>query len=177
MRTRLLALMAGGTLLAGCGGPGAAAHEPPPAVTTPSPPALSGACLLLDFPRIEEHLGAVLSISGAAVHNKTNTCVARPVDAELPELSISVTPSKADVAVFKDAMLPDGAKAVTGLGRVAYQQTRPAAKGRGPYVEVGWLAGNARLLVLKVTLPVGGDAVALAPEAVELAKEIDRAGV
>ncbi|BCJ72952.1 hypothetical protein CS0771_24960 [Catellatospora sp. IY07-71] len=178
MRTRLLALMAGGTLLAGCAGPGAAAHEqPPPPVTTPSPPVLSGACLLLDFPRIEQHLGAKLSISGAAVHQKTNTCVARPTDADLPELSISVTPSKADVAVFKDAMLPDGAKAVTGLGRVAYQQTRPAAKGRGPYVEVGWLAGNARLLVLKVTLPVGGDAGALAPEAVELAKEIDRAGV
>lgn len=173
-----MALMAGGTLLAGCAGPGAAAHEPPPVVvTTPSPPALSGACLLLDFPKIEEHLGAPLSISGAAIHEKTHSCVARPADADLPELSIAVTPSKADVAVFKDAMLPDGAKTVAGLGRVAYQQTRPAAKGRGPYVEIGWLAGNARLLVLKVTLPVGGDAGALAPEVVELAKEIDRAGI
>lgn len=172
-----MALMASGTLLAGCSGAGASAHEEPPVAASPSPAALTGACLLLDFPRIEQRLGASLAVSGAANHEKTSTCVARPTAAELPELSISVTPSKADVAVFKAAMQPDGAKAVAGLGRIAFQQTRPAAKGRGPYVEVGWLAGNARLLVLKVTLPVGGDAAVLTPEVVELAKEIDRAGV
>ncbi|MEV4413909.1 hypothetical protein [Catellatospora sp. NPDC049609] len=177
MRTRVLALMAGCALLAGCSGAGAQAHQEPPVVSSPSPPALTGACLLLDFPRIEQHLGTGLSISGAATHQKTHTCVARSTTADLPELSLSVTPTKADVAVFREAMLPDGAKAVTGLGKVAYQQTRPAAKGRGPYVEVGWLAGNARLLLLKVTMPVGGDAAALAPEVVELAKEIDRAGI
>jgi hypothetical protein len=156
--------------------PSAAAASAPPATTAP-PTAPAGACLLLDFTKVEERLGAGLEISGAATHEKTNTCVARPTEAALPELSLSVTPTKADVAVFKAAMLPDGATAVAELGRVAYQQVRPAAKGRGPYVEVGWLAGNARLLVLKVTLPVGGDGAAALPGVLALAKDIDRAGV
>ncbi len=168
--------MASGTLLAGCSGAGASAHEPP-AVVSPSPPAPTGACLLLDFPRIEQRLHVRMAVAGAANHDKTSTCVARPTEAALPELSVSVTPSKADVAVFRAAMLPDGAKAVTALGKVAYSQLKPAVKGRGPYVEIGWLAGNARLLVLKVTLPEGGDAAALLPDVVELAKDIDRAGV
>jgi hypothetical protein len=168
--------MASGTLLAGCSGGGASAHEPP-VVVSPSPPAATGACLLLDFGRIEQRLHQRMTVAGAANHEKTSTCVARPTETALPELSVSVTPSKADVAVFKDAMLPDGAKSVTALGKVAYSQLKPAAKGRGPYVEIGWLAGNARLLVLKVVLPEGGDAAALLPDVVELAKDIDRAGV
>ncbi|WP_147432926.1 hypothetical protein [Catellatospora citrea] len=181
MRTTVVALMASGTLLAGCSGAGASAHEPPeqasPRVVSPSPPAPTGACLLLDFPGIEQRLHVRLAVAGAANHEKTSTCVARPTEAALPELSVSVTPSKADVAVFKDKMLPAGAKAVTALGKVAYSQLKPAATGRGPYVEIGWLAGNARLLVLKVTLPEGGDAAALLPDVVELAKDIDRAGI
>ncbi|MEU7821865.1 hypothetical protein [Catellatospora sp. NPDC049133] len=181
MRTTVMALMASGTLLAGCSGAGASAHEPPaeqaPRVVSPSPPTPTGACLLLDSARIEQRLGVRMAIAGAANHQKTNSCVARPTEAALPELSLSVSPTKADVAVFKDAMLPDGAKAVSALGKVAYSQLKPAAKGRGPYAEVGWLAGNARLLVLKVTLPEGGDAAALLPAVVELAKDIDRAGV
>ncbi|WP_166389034.1 hypothetical protein [Catellatospora methionotrophica] len=180
MRTTVMALMASGTLLAGCSGAGASAHEPPaaaPRVVSPSPPAPTGACLLLDAARIEQRLHVRLAIASPAIHDKTSTCVARPTDAALPELSVSVTPTKADAAVFKAAMQPTGAKAVSALGKVAYSQVKPAVASRGPYAEVGWLAGNARLLILKVTVPEGGDAAALLPDVIALARDIDRAGV
>lgn len=136
-----------------------------------------GACQLLDFGRVTERLSLSFAVAGAARRDKTNTCVLRPATAALPELSLSITPTTADVAVFKDTVPPKGSSTVSGLGKVAFQTTTPAGKGRGPSVEIGWLAGNARLLLLKLTLPADGDAATATTKLVELAKEIDKAGV
>ncbi|WP_212832912.1 hypothetical protein [Catellatospora sp. TT07R-123] len=177
MRTTVLTLAIGASLLAGCSGPAGADPAPAPSVPVRATAAAGGACRLLDQARIAERLGLDLTVAGSARQGKTNTCVARQADAALPELSLSVTPTTADVAVFKDTIPPDGATAVTALGKAAFQAIRPAASGRGPYVEIGWLAGNARLMLLKVVLPAGGDSAAIAPKLVDLAREIDRAGV
>ncbi|MBV1848510.1 hypothetical protein [Catellatospora tritici] len=177
MRTTVLTLAIGATLLAGCSGPAEAEPDATPSVPVRATVAAGGACRLLDHDRITRSLGLDLTVAGSAKQGKTNTCVARQADTPLPELSLSVTPTTADVAVFKDTIPPDGASTVTELGRAAYQAVRPAASGRGPYVEIGWLAGNARLMLLKVTLPKGGDSAGLAPKLVDLAREIDRAGI
>ncbi|MDI1459345.1 hypothetical protein QEZ54_00035 [Catellatospora sp. KI3] len=177
MRTTVLTLVIGASLLAGCSGPAEGEPEAAPSAPVRATAAAGGACRLLDHELITRSLGLDLSVAGSAKKGKTNTCVARRTDTPLPELSLSVTPTTADVAVFKDTIPPDGASTVTELGRVAYQSVRPAASGRGPSVEIGWLAGNARLILLKVTLPAGGDSAALAPKLVDLAREIDRAGI
>jgi hypothetical protein len=100
--------------------------------------------------------------------------VLRAEQDKLPELSLTVSPTTADVAVFKAAVQPSGATAVAGLGKIGFQAARNADANRAASVEVGWLAGNARLLVLKLSLPTGANPTDLMSKVVELAKEVDR---
>lgn len=157
-----------------------------PDLPTPQPAPVSqvrpaslagGACLLIEFETVSEALGDRYSVAASAKKDKTNTCVVRTEQAAVPEVALSVTPTKADVAVFKDIVKPKGSTEVAGLGRRGYQLVSPAKAGAGPVVEVGWLTGDARLLFLRLTLPAGGDAAAAAPKLVELAKEIDKSSL
>lgn len=176
---RLAVLVLAGALLPSCSGAdaGGPVTAQPSAAPVAAAAAAGGACQLLDYARIEQRLGLAFTVAGAAGRDRTSTCVLRPGEAALPELTLSVTPTAADVSVFKDTMRPAGAKAVAGLGRIAYCATKPATSGRGPSIEVGWLTGNARMLLLKVTLDSAGDAEELAPKLVVLAKELDRSSL
>lgn len=152
---------------------------PRPAPTPAVRPAslAGGACRLVDFEKVTAALGARYTIAASAKTDKTNTCVVRTEESPIPEVVLSVTPTKADPAVFKDVVKPKGATAVAGLGKMAYQQIVPEKGTTGPVVEVGWLTGDARLLFLRLTLPVGQDAAGAAPKLVSLAKEIDKSSL
>jgi len=170
--------------LAGCAGPAAGSpRAPTSAKPAPSPtrePAESagGACLLLSFEQVDAVLGVDLGAAGASNSGDTYTCVLRKVETPLPDLSLAVSPTVADPAVFTASVAPKGSTSVPDLGKVAYSRSVPAANGAGPGAEVGWLSGNQRLMVLRYRTPPGtpaGDATALIPKLVDLAKKVDQA--
>ncbi|MBT8224812.1 MAG: hypothetical protein HKP61_14525, partial [Dactylosporangium sp.] len=138
-----------------------------------------GACQLLDYPTIRDTLGLSFSVAAAAQQGETYTCLVQPSGASFPDLALSVTPSIADEKAFQTAAMPEGATKVEGLGKIGYSAPIEAAADAGPGVQIGWLAGNGRLLVLRLRLVPGeapGPAAERTAQLVELAKIIDFIG-
>jgi len=136
-----------------------------------------GACQLIEFETLEKLLGQRYTIAAAAKKDTTNTCVVRTEAAPVPEISVSVTPSKADAAIFNDIVKPKGSTAVAGIGKAAYQLVTPGKAADGPVLEVGWLTGDARLLFLSWTLPAGSDPAGAGLKLIALAKELDKSSL
>jgi hypothetical protein len=186
VRVRLGALAVAGVLaLAGCAGPASGSPRPPiSAKPVPSPTrepaeAAGGACLLLSFEQVDTVLGVEFGAAGANTSGGTSTCVLRKIQAPLPDLSLSVSPTLADAAVFSASVAPKGSASVPDLGKAAYSRPVPAAAGAGPGAEICWLSGNQRLMVLRYRTPPGtpaGDATALIPKLADLAKKVDQTG-
>jgi hypothetical protein len=166
--------------VAGCGT--AEAHPQPAAVTAPTPtrwPAAvaGGACYLLEYEIIEQVVGTSFDVAAASDTDETFTCVVQTKGESFPDLTLAVTATDADAAVFKSTMQPKGAAPVAGLGKIGYTLTTPAGGGAGPGIEVGWLSGNGRIMVLRYRFPAttgAADAGALAPKMVALAKKVDQ---
>jgi hypothetical protein len=189
----LAALVVTQLVLTGCGTePGSAAPSvsASPVITATSRPkparvpaaAAGGACRLLDFAVVEQVIGVAFEVAAAGQQEATYTCVLQRVGASVPDLMLTVTPSSATVPIFRTVLTPKGAAALTGLGKVGYRARVPAVvkAGRGPGVEIGWLSGNQRILVLRVTLAAGvavPAAEALAPKLLALAKRLDQTRV
>jgi hypothetical protein len=155
-------------------------HDLPTPLPAPQvrPASLAGgACRLIEFDKLEKILGQHYTIAASAKKDTTNTCVVRTEAAPVPEVVLSVTPSKADTAVFNDIVKPKGSTAVAGVGKVAYQLVTPGKAGNGPLLEIGWLTGDARLLFLRWTLAAGSDPAAAGPKLVALAKELDKSSL
>jgi hypothetical protein len=180
--TRRLVKLAAVALLAvpvsGCGSDAAAAPlDPPP--RTYSAAAAGGACNVLDYGMIAEALGATFDTAGSASKDHTYTCAVTKAGQSYPDLSFSIAAVGADPDVYKQALVPKGAKTVGGLGKVAYQTTAAAGGDHGPRVEVGWLTGQ-KAMVLRYTFPKAAtaeDIAALAPKLITLAKKIDFANI
>ena len=182
-RRRLVAVAAAllvTALAAGCSGDanadsGGATHPSGP--PTRQPAALSGgACQLLDYDVVEATIGVRFAVAAAATNAATFTCVLQPDGAGLPDLSLAVTATEADNSVFRSTVIPKGATTLEDLGKVGYRAGVPASATAGPGVEVGWLSGNQRLMVLRFHAATGagaGDVDAMAPKLVDLAKKID----
>ena len=175
----LFAVLAAAT---GCSDGSASANhpavEPPPSVA-PAADA-GGACQLIDYDSIKATLGVTFAVAGAAQQGDTYTCVTQARHASFPDLVLSVTATTADPGVFTSTVQPKGATAVAGLGKAAFSITFPASGNTGPAVEVGWLAGNARLLDLRLRLPANADAdqvTQAVPKLIELAKKIDLSSI
>lgn len=169
-------------LLAGCGSSadGATPRGGADASPTRQPAEYAGgACQLLNYEVIESTLGARFEVSASAQQEDTYTCVVQPAKADYPDLLLSVTPTDADVPVFKSTVVPRGANSVSGLGLVGYSAVLKAGSA-GPGLEVGWLSGNARLIILRYTLPARtptGDATAAVPKLIALAKKVDQSSL
>jgi len=139
-----------------------------------------GACQLMNFDLVNGALGSDFEAAGAGNAVDTYTCVLQRVDAQLPDLSLAVTPTMADTSIFHDKVVPKGATVISDLGKLGYTRTLPASGGAGPGAEVGWLSGNQRLMVLKYRSKSGtasGDVSGLLPKLVDLAKKVDQASV
>jgi hypothetical protein len=150
----VLALAAGCTRAAATGP--ARPSPPAPRPTLPAA-AAGGACQLLDYDSIARLLRVRFDVAAAGTQGRTSTCVVRRSGEALPDLVLTVSPTTADPALFRE-LAPKGAAAVKSLGTAGYQSTAKAARGLGPAVEVGWLSGDKRLLVLRYTLPPGAPA-------------------
>jgi hypothetical protein len=160
-------------LLAGCDDAGA---QPPAQPSTAPAAAAGGACQLLDFPVVNAKLGLDLAVAAAATQENTFTCVLQPRAAGSPDLVLSVSATTIGADIYTSAVQPKGAAPVEGLGAAAYQLPTPATDSTGPGAEVGWLAGNKRIIQLSVHLAPGTAAdksTELLPKLVALAKLID----
>lgn len=159
---------------------------PPPSLTPsvpssaapPSPAALAGgACLLMDYATVRQDLGVAFTVAAAADTSGSYTCLLRTTAAGLPDLVLAITSTDLSAAEFTSDVQPKGAAVVTGLGKVGYVQQLPAASGAGPAIEVGWLSGNDRLIMLRYTSPTGTNPAALASTLttpmVTLARHVD----
>jgi hypothetical protein len=151
----------------------------PNASATPTrwPAAQSGgACQLLDYDVIEATIGVRFAVAASATSTATFTCVLQPDGAGLPDLTLAVTATEADMSVFHSTVIPKGATTIEDLGKISYRVGVPASATAGPGVEVGWLSSNQRLMVLRFHSATGtaqADVDALAPKLVDLAKKID----
>ncbi|MGC9666495.1 hypothetical protein ACNTMW_08040 [Planosporangium sp. 12N6] len=183
--SRALGVLSAGAVLlaaAGCGGNRDAARFA--AAGTPSTrvpaAAAGGACYLLEYETIEQTVGTAFDVAAASTSTETFTCVLQASGQSLPDLILSVTPVAADVAVFTSTVAPKDSAGVEELGRVGYTAALAPAAGTGPGVEVGWLSGNGRLLVLRYRCPAQvspEEAAALTPKLVTLARKVDQNSV
>lgn len=178
--TLALTAALGSLLVSGCSGNANADSGDrgrPAGTPAPRPAALSGgACQLLDYDIVEAAIGVRFAVAAAAANAATFTCVLQPDDASVPDLSLAVTATEADMSVFRSTVIPKGGTPIEDLGKVGYRIGVPASATAGPGVEVGWLSGNQRLMVLRYHSATGtapGDVDALAPKLVDLAKKID----
>jgi hypothetical protein len=138
-----------------------------------------GACQLLDYDTVEQMLGMTFEVAAGGQQDATHTCVLQQTGTSVPDLALAVTPSNADPTIFRSTVAPKGSAVINGLGRAGYQAgvAPPADSGRGAGVEVGWLSGNKRILVLRATLTPEATpetAQELGPKLVELAKKVDQ---
>jgi hypothetical protein len=186
---RFLATTAAGCLVAaGVTGCPRAAAEPATRAATVAPAApvtrqwpasvAGGACQLLDYATIETAIEVRFDVAAASRQGKTLTCAVQHSDASRPDLTLAVTATTADAAIFRGTMVPDKAQQVDGLGKAAYRLRIARSKTQGPGVEVGWLSASKRLLVLRFTFPPGaeaGEVNAVSTGLVNLAKRVDQA--
>jgi len=174
--------------LTGCGRAGATAEahaQSAPPSSAPSqtrwPAGIAGgACLLIEYDEVQQDIGVSFDVSAAGESQNTFTCVLQKQGIDLPDLTLAVTPTAVDSTVFRASVQPKGAAVVANLGRVAYSVTLPPAAASGPVVEVGWLAGNGRLMILRYRSPVtaaAAEATAMVPKLVTLAKQVDLSSV
>ncbi|MFG2036945.1 hypothetical protein [Dactylosporangium sp. NPDC048998] len=174
MRRVLMAVIAlSVALVAGCDDAGA---SPGAKASTAPAAAAGGACQLLDFGMVNAKLGLDLSVAAGASQDNTFSCVLQASGASYPDLVLSVSSTTIGADVFSSMIQPKDATPVPGLGVVGYQMPTPAADKAGPGVEVGWLAGNKRIIELSLRFAPGTPdekAEEAVPKVVELAKLID----
>lgn len=159
--------------LAGCAPAAQPAAEPaatprPAAVAGTEPPrpaAAGGACHLLDYDVIAAHLGVRFDVAAARSSGDSHTCVLRRERERMPELVLAVTPARVDVPTFVEDFTPAGSTAVSELGKAGYL---------GPGLEVGWLSGDDRLLLLSLAMPDGSGPDEPGDGLLALARAIDR---
>jgi hypothetical protein len=159
-----LALLA---LLASCtsAAPSSKALKPSSATSVSAPPlpaaALAGgACLLMDFKVVNAALGSQFDVAGAADKSGTYTCVLQDDSATYPNLTLSITATTLAPADFTASISPSGSKPVSNLGKIGYVVQVKATATVGPAVEVGWLSGNDRLIIMRYTFPTDSAATA-----------------
>jgi hypothetical protein len=184
VRSKLMpAVLVGLTLVTVAGCANADAHPQATAVSVPSPTRLpagtaGGACYLLDYDVIEQIVGTSFDVAAASEANDTFTCVLQQAkEASYPDLTLAVSATDADATTFKSTVQPKGAAPVTELGKIGYSVSLPPAADAGPTVEVGWLSGNSRILILRYRFPATAapdDVNALTPKLVALARKVDQ---
>ncbi len=178
---RIAALTFAAALLttAACTDESASANRAAPAphpITVAPAAAAGGACQLLDWDMIKTSLGLTFSIAAAGQQGTTYTCVTQGHGASRPDLLLAVTATTADASVYTATVQPKGAVPVAGIGKVGFSLMLPAEADTGPGVEVGWLAGNSRIIDLRLHLTKQStpeQAQSALPKLVDLAKKVD----
>ncbi len=159
--------------------PSAPASIAPSDVAPSGPPAAAaagGACLLLDFNVINAALGSTFSVAAAATSSATYTCDVQTMDAGYPDLTLTVTATDLLPLDFTATVAPAGSTSVPKLGKIGYALEIAATTKLGPAIEIGWLSGNDRLILMRYTFPksaTAAAATALKSKMITLAQAVD----
>lgn len=152
----------------------------PSASSLPSgPPAAAmagGACLLLDFHVVNAALGTAFDVAASADASDTFTCDVQATAAAYPDLTLTVTATDLLPLDFTANVAPAGSLPVTKLGKIGYVLQIAATTKLGPAIEVGWLSGNDRLIIMRFTFAKSAsaaDATALKSKMLTLARVVD----
>jgi hypothetical protein len=176
---RLLCLGAALTLagaVAGCSDDPVPERIPTPVNLNYPAATAGGACVFFDYETIKKTIGAEFDISAASQSGQTTTCVVQSEQADLPDLTLTISKTTADAEIFKSDVIPDkGATAIKGLGLAAYQAPVAAAKDAGAGLEICWLTKDKRLMSLRFTgaLDAPAPPKALSGKLVALAKQVE----
>jgi hypothetical protein len=180
-RTAVLTMLAAATMAlgaSGCDSLSAHAGGPSPAASRSIRPAadVGGACLLIDYDDIAATIGVRFAVAAAARQGETSTCAVQGASTPYPDLVLAVTPTIADAAAFNATIRPPAGTAVGELGLVAYTVPVQATATTGPGVEVGWLTGNGRLIMMQYHLAPAAnpaDVLAATQGVIAFAKRVD----
>ncbi len=172
-RWLLAGLVMAVALTAACGTP----------VTERGPLIDGRACQAVEFDAVEAVLGVRFETATAARVQESSSCVLGIAGRSFPDLTVVISPSAADVVIFRASIWPSGATTVEGLGRSAYQLTLPPVTGQdgapsGPGLRIGWLSAAPQLMMLRYTWAAEAtpdEIAALTPRIVELAMAIEQA--
>jgi hypothetical protein len=174
----LLAVLAAA---AGCGNERAEARFAASSSPSRAPAAAAGgACYMVEYDVVEQTVGTSFDLAASSAAGDTVTCALQTRGGSFPDVTLAVTSVKVDTAVFRSTVVPKGSTSVAGLGKAGYSVVRPAGEGAGPGVEVGWLTGDGRLLVLRYRCAPeapAAEAAALVPKVTALAKKVDESAV
>jgi hypothetical protein len=148
-----------------------------PSVGPPPPAAMAGgACLLLVFDTINNDLGSTFDTAGSADKGGTYTCVVQAGSDARPNLTLSITATTLTTTDFTATVVPASTKPVTQLGKIGYIKHIAPAGTTGPAIEIGWLSGNERLIIMRYSMASSStDADATDAEAgmIKLARTVD----
>ncbi|HEY2795959.1 MAG TPA: hypothetical protein VGJ28_26585 [Micromonosporaceae bacterium] len=167
------------TLNAGSASPSPSpAHHAAPSTTPSSAPAAAalsgGACLLLDYQEINSAIGTDFDVAAAATSKGTYLCEVQAGDATYPQLTLAITATTLTTDDFTSSVKPSGAKSVSSLGKIGYSVPIKATSSAGAGVEIGWLSGNDRLIVLRYVGAAGSTVPStLSAGLVTLARKVD----
>jgi hypothetical protein len=155
-------VLAAGTACTNASASSAPPHPPAPSATAspsaPPPAALAGgACLLLNYDVINSALGTQFDVAAAADRSGTYTCVVQG-SVPYPDLTLSITATTLTPANFTADVKPSGATTAAKLGKIGYSTSVPATSTAGSGIEVGWLSGNDRLIIMRYTAATGATA-------------------
>ncbi|NMO54143.1 hypothetical protein HH310_23535 [Actinoplanes sp. TBRC 11911] len=165
--------------LAGCNNRGKLDTDPLPPIQQVEQPAASagGACILWDYSFINDKIGVTFDVAAADQVDDTSICVVQTVDAQWPDLSISIVErTQANAKQFLDDLKPAKATTLKGLGQAGYRLNSPASGGHGPVVEIGWLSQAKQLQTLRFTFAKtaqAADVTTMDDNLLELAKAMD----
>lgn len=181
------ALLSGTLFLSGCGLPAGSSSPSKPRVrsskpsgsdTSQSAALAGGACLLLDYNTINTALGTQFDVAASADKSDSYTCVVQGSGASFPDLTLSITATDLTVSDFQTDVAPKKSNKVSSLGKVGYEVEHPAAGGNGPTIELGWLSGNERLIVMTYAYPPDATVdPAMVGKMTTLARAVDSATV
>jgi hypothetical protein len=135
-------------------------------------------CQLLEYDAVFDQIGVRFDTAGGATKDDTLTCALTQTDQDYPYLTLALTPAPVDPAFFTANVQPAGATVVPELGKAAYRTTVVPAAPSGPGVEVCWLSGTGRLMILKYVFPpdaAADEVTAIGPKLVTLAQKVEKA--
>jgi len=177
VRRRVIALVAGVLMLAGCGNDANAGTGNHPGAAT-----AGRACQVIEYDVVAKATGITFDSAGGAQSGDTYTCVLGITGKTFPDLTLAMTPSTISPIIFIATVRPSSSLDIDQLGVEAYQATlepKTAADGTvsGPVLELGWISASKRLVFLKYAFAATAtpaDVDAFAPKLVNLAVSIDQ---
>lgn len=146
--------------------------QPSAGATRPKRPvaAAGGVCRLLSY----ELVSATIKVDFDTAAATRGACALQVYGHAYPSLTLAVSTTKAGAKTFQEAVPPDGAAKVDGLGKAAYRVVGRSAGRAGPSAEVGWLT-DSRIYIFRYTFERGaapGQASLMTVRLVGLAKRL-----